>query len=81
MACCFVDTREHLVLVGVSLFLAILVALPLGILAAKARRLGQWILGGVGILQTIPSLALLVFMIPLLGIGTQHLIGTAPSAR
>ena len=63
-------TREHLVLVGVSLLLAILVALPLGIVAAKTRRFGQLVLGVVGILQTIPSLALLVFMIPLLGIGT-----------
>src|SRR5262249_31079822 len=44
----------------------IVVAVPLGILAARRPRLGQTILGTVGILQTIPSLALLVFMIPLL---------------
>ncbi len=62
-------TGEHMFLVGVSLLLAILVAVPSGIAAARYARLGQGILALVGILQTIPSLALLVFMIPLLGIG------------
>jgi osmoprotectant transport system permease protein len=61
--------REHLALVAVSLLAAILCALPLGILAARRPRLGQILLAAVGIVQTIPSLALLVFMIPLLGIG------------
>jgi osmoprotectant transport system permease protein len=63
-------TAEHLVLVALSLFAAILVALPLGVIAARRRRLGQILLGATGVLQTIPSLALLVFMIPLLGIGS-----------
>jgi osmoprotectant transport system permease protein len=62
-------TREHLALVGLSLLAAVLVALPLGVLAARLPRLGQVVLALVGIIQTIPSLALLVFMIPLLGIG------------
>ncbi len=62
-------TRDHLTLVMLSLLAAILVALPLGILAARRPRLGQVVLGVVSVLQTIPSLALLVFMIPLLGIG------------
>ena len=63
------STRDHLVLVLISLGAAILFAVPLGILAAGHARLGQLILGIVGIVQTIPSLALFVFMIPLLGIG------------
>ena len=63
-------TCEHLVLVGVALALALLVALPLGVAAARHPRLGQLVLGTVGVVQTIPSLALLVFMIPLLGIGS-----------
>jgi osmoprotectant transport system permease protein len=63
-------TREHLVLVGVALALALLVALPLGVAAARRPRLGQLVLGAVGVVQTIPSLALLVFMIPVLGIGS-----------
>ncbi|MEM9555384.1 MAG: glycine betaine ABC transporter substrate-binding protein [Acidobacteriota bacterium] len=64
-----VRSREHLGLVGVSLGLAILCALPLGIVAARRPLFGQLALGVAGILQTIPALALLVFMIPLLGIG------------
>ncbi len=64
-----VHTLEHLELVGISLLAAIAAAVPLGIAAARRRRLGQAILGVVGVMQTIPSLALLVFMIPLLGIG------------
>jgi len=62
-------TGEHLTLVGISLAAAIVFALPLGILAARRPRTGQLVLGVAGILQTIPSLALFVFMIPLLGIG------------
>jgi osmoprotectant transport system permease protein len=62
-------TREHLLLVSVSLTAAILVALPLGIIAARRPRPGRWLLSAAGVLQTLPALALLVFMIPLLGIG------------
>ncbi|MBT8399024.1 MAG: amino acid ABC transporter permease, partial [Rhodothermia bacterium] len=62
-------TVEHLVLVGISLGLAIVVAIPLGVVSARRRKLGQVILGIVGVIYTIPSLALLVFMIPLIGIG------------
>lgn len=62
-------TGEHMVLVGISLSAAILISIPLGILAARRQRVGQIVLSIAGILQTIPSLALFVFMIPLLGIG------------
>jgi len=62
-------TLDHLILVAVSLSAAVLVAIPLGIGAVKSPRLEKPIMGVVGIIQTIPSLALLVFMIPLLGIG------------
>jgi osmoprotectant transport system permease protein len=60
---------EHIQLVAISLGLALLLAIPLGILAARLRRLGQLVIGATGILQTVPSLAMFVFMIPLLGIG------------
>ena len=63
------NTADHLTLVAISLAAAILLSLPLGILAARHARTGQIILATVGIIQTIPSLALFVFMIPLLGIG------------
>jgi len=63
-------TREHLALVAVSLALAIACAIPLGVWAARRPRAGQLVLGVVGVAQTVPALALLVFMIPLFGIGT-----------
>lgn len=62
-------TLDHLVLVLVSLAAAIVLGVPLGIAAARFRRIGQVELGAIGMLQTVPALALLVFMIPLFGIG------------
>lgn len=62
-------TAEHLTLVAISLGAAIMVAVPLGILAFRRPRLGQAVLAAAGAAQTIPSLALFVFMIPLVGIG------------
>ena len=62
-------TLDHLILVAISLSAAVVIAIPLGIAAVKSPMLEKPIMGIVGIIQTIPSLALLVFMIPLLGIG------------
>jgi len=62
-------TLEHLRLVLLSLGPAIAVSIPLGVLAFRRPKLGQIILAGASVLQTIPSLALLVFMLPLLGVG------------
>lgn len=67
-------TLDHLALVAISMALALLAALPLGVLAARSPGAGRVILGIVGILYTIPALALLVFMIPLLGIGATPAI-------
>ena len=67
-------TGEHLTMVGISLLGAVILAIPLGIFAVRQPRVGQVILGIAGILQTVPSLALLVFMIPLLGIGAPPAI-------
>jgi osmoprotectant transport system permease protein len=64
------NTKDHLFLVIISLFAAILLSVPLGILAYKNKKSSGIVLGVVGVIQTIPSLALLVFMIPLLGIGS-----------
>ncbi len=63
------NTREHLILVSISLGAALIIAVPLGIIAFDYPRAGQIILGVVSILQTVPSLALFVFLIPVLGIG------------
>jgi osmoprotectant transport system permease protein len=62
-------TLEHLFLVILSLGLAILVAVPLGIAAARSERVANVVLGVVSVIQTLPSMALLVFMIPLFGLG------------
>jgi osmoprotectant transport system permease protein len=62
---------EHLTLVAISLTAAIFVSIPLGVIAARTTRLGPVILTVTGLIQTIPSLALLVFMIPWLGIGAK----------
>jgi len=59
-------TLEHLLLVGASLLLSVLTGIPLGIWAQRAPRAGRWILTFTGVLQTIPSLALLAFLIALL---------------
>ena len=56
---------EHLILVGASTLMAALIAVPLGIVATRRARLGRWILGMANVVQTIPSLALIGFLIPL----------------
>jgi len=60
------STGEHLLLVVPSLLAAVLVGVPLGVLAARRPTLGRAVLAGAGLLQTIPSLALLLFMIPVM---------------
>ena len=64
-------TREHLRLVLLSLAAAVIVAIPLGIWASARPAAGHVILGVVGIVQTIPSLALLVMLMkPLSALGS-----------
>ena len=60
---------RHLLLVGISLGAAILIALPLGLGLERVRTAAEPVIRAVGAVQTIPSIALLAFMIPLLGIG------------
>ena len=62
-------TITHLKITFISLVLAILVALPLSIVLYRYTKFSKAILYLVGLLQTVPSIALLALMIPLLGIG------------
>lgn len=62
---------QHIQLVFISMLIAIMIGVPLGILITRVKSLEAPILGIAGILQTIPSLALLGFMIPLFGIGVK----------
>jgi osmoprotectant transport system permease protein len=57
-------TRRHLELVAVSLGLAILAGVPLGIRASRPGLVSQLILGATGVLYTVPSLALLAMLVP-----------------
>jgi osmoprotectant transport system permease protein len=63
-------TKEHTFLVVVALLFSILIGIPLGIVATHRRSLGQGILLFSGLVQTVPSLALLCFLVPLFGIGS-----------
>ncbi|HEY0899504.1 MAG TPA: ABC transporter permease/substrate-binding protein [Sphingobacteriaceae bacterium] len=63
------QTLTHTGLTFISLLLALFIGLPLGIFVALRRQYGALVLGFAGVMQTIPSIALLGFMIPLLGIG------------
>ena len=63
------QAARHLLLVLVSLLAAAAVAIPLGLGLERASAGAEGVVRGVGLLQTIPSIALLAFMIPLLGIG------------
>ncbi len=64
----------HIGLTFTSLIIAILIGLPLGILIARHKPLAVPVLGFAGIIQTIPSIALLGFLIPILGIGAKPAI-------
>ena len=64
-------TREHLWLVGVSLLFSVLVGIPLGVAAVRFPAAGQAILLSSALIQTVPSLALLCFLIPVFGVGTK----------
>lgn len=60
---------RHVMLVLVALIAGIIIAVPLGLLLERSRGSAETVIRGVGVLQTIPSIALLAFMIPLFGIG------------
>lgn len=63
------QTLTHVGLTFLSLLVALLIGVPLGILIARRQRLAGSVLGIAGVLQTVPSVALLGFLIPILGIG------------
>ncbi|WP_237421261.1 ABC transporter permease/substrate-binding protein, partial [Flavobacterium sp. Sd200] len=68
------QTAQHLGLTFLSLLLAMAVGIPLGIFISRRRPLANPVLGVAGVLQTVPSIALLGFMIPAFGIGATPAI-------
>jgi osmoprotectant transport system permease protein len=63
------QTIQHIGLTFISLLIAVCIGLPLGIYISRNKKAAGIVLGAAGVLQTIPSIALLGFLIPLLGIG------------
>lgn len=59
----------HAELVGLALIAATSIALPLGIIAARDRRVAPWLLGTLGAIYTVPSLALLAVLVEIVGLG------------
>lgn len=65
----FIAIGEHILLSFVALSLGVLIAVPLGILLSQVPKVANVVIAVAGVLQTIPTLALLALMIPLLGVG------------
>lgn len=62
--------QEHIILSGMAMFFAIIIAVPLGIILTRNKKIAEMVIGITAVIQTIPSLALLGFMLPIFGIGT-----------
>jgi osmoprotectant transport system permease protein len=62
-------TVEHLALVGISMVLATLIGIPLGIAVTRRAPLKRWVMGAANVIQTVPSLAMFGFLIPVPFIG------------
>ena len=69
------DTLRHVQIVLVSLAAAVLIGVPIGVAASRARRLGPALMTVTSLVQTIPSLALLALLVPIFGIGAWPAIG------
>ncbi|GIV97780.1 MAG: hypothetical protein KatS3mg057_2437 [Herpetosiphonaceae bacterium] len=67
---------EHIIITGSSLLIAIAIAFPFGVLVADKPRLATPVLGFLGILYTIPSIALMILLLPIVGLGRQAIIVT-----
>jgi osmoprotectant transport system permease protein len=64
-------TLEHLQLTAIAVAIAIVIGVPLGAFLVRERKLSGPVLAAIGVIQTVPSLALLGLLIPLLGIGEK----------
>lgn len=62
-------TFEHLALVAIAMTLAVVIGVPLGVALTRRRALERWVLGAANVIQTVPSLALFGFLIPVPLIG------------
>lgn len=65
---------QHLQMTGISLVIAIAIAVPLALLVSRVRWLTIPVMGSLGVLYTIPSLALIIFLVPLFGLNARSVI-------
>lgn len=66
--------REHLVMTGSALVIAVAIALPLSLLLSRKPRLAAGVMGVLGALYTVPSIALLILLLPLFGLNQRSVI-------
>ncbi|ATO54492.1 ABC transporter permease [Loigolactobacillus coryniformis] len=62
-------TWQHIYISAIALFLGVIVAIPLGVLLTRYKKIAGFTIGLASVLQTVPAMALLAMMIPLFGIG------------
>ncbi|ANK60673.1 ABC transporter permease [Loigolactobacillus backii] len=67
-------TWQHIYISGISLGLGVIVAIPLGVILTRYKRISGFVIGLASVLQTIPAMALLAMMIPIFGIGAKPAI-------
>jgi len=65
---------QHLRMTGIALGVAIAISVPLALLVTRLRWLAVPVLGSLGVLYTIPSLALIIFLVPLFGLNATSVI-------
>jgi osmoprotectant transport system permease protein len=65
---------QHLRMTGIALGVAIALSVPLALLVTRLRWLAVPVLGGLGVFYTIPSLALIIFLVPLFGLNATSVI-------
>lgn len=61
--------QDHILLASIAMFFAIVIAVPLGIILTRNKKVAEIVIGITAVIQTVPSLALLGFMLPVFGIG------------
>ncbi len=65
---------EHLQMTGLAVVIAIAIALPLALLVTRYRRLSVFVLGLLGTLYTVPSLALIILLVPIFGLSRESVV-------
>ena len=65
---------QHMNMTAIAVFISLMIGVPLGIIVTKHKRLADFVIGFANVLQSIPSIALLAFAVPFVGIGERPAI-------